>query len=50
MSLPAVLLGFVISSLYGVLFHIVRDGRIARLLLYLALSWAGFALGHLMGR
>jgi hypothetical protein len=49
MTLPAALLGLIVSSLYGVLFHLVRDGRLGRLLMYMALSWFGFALGHLIG-
>lgn len=49
MTLPGILLGFLISSLYGVLFHLVRDGHVRRLMLYLALAWSGFWLGQLLG-
>jgi len=35
--------------LYGALFHMVRGGSPARLLLFMALSWLGFALGHIIG-
>lgn len=49
MTLPGILLGFVISSLYGALFHLVRDGTMRRLLGYLVLAWVGFAVGHLIG-
>jgi hypothetical protein len=35
--------------LIGSLFHVVVDGGPARLLLYLLLSAAGFAMGHWLG-
>jgi len=46
MTLPTLLLAFLITSLCGVLFHIVRGGSGWRLLLYLGLSTLGFALGQ----
>ncbi len=49
MTIPAVLFGFVIASLYGALYHLIRGGTGLRLLMYLALAWAGFAAGHLAG-
>ena len=49
MNIPALLLGFIIASLYGALFHLVRGGGPARLFLFMALSWLGFALGHIIG-
>ena len=49
MSIPALILGFVIASLYGALYHLARDGGIWRLVFYLALAWAGFAAGHFAG-
>jgi hypothetical protein len=49
MDLPAFLLGFMISSLYGVLYHLVRDGSLGRLLARLALAWTGFAVGLMIG-
>jgi hypothetical protein len=49
MTLPAVLLGLLIASLYGLVYHVVRDGRLTRLLYYLGLSWAGFSIGILIG-
>ncbi|MEN6435727.1 MAG: hypothetical protein ABFD58_07925 [Anaerolineaceae bacterium] len=47
MTLPAIILGMVISSLVGSVFHLWRGGGPLRLILYLALSWIGFWLGHL---
>ena len=49
MTIPALFFGFVIASLYGALFHMVRGGRPARLFLFMALSWLGFTLGHIVG-
>jgi hypothetical protein len=49
MTLPALLFAFLISSLYGVLYHIIRNGGPNRLMVYLVLAWVGFAGGHLLG-
>lgn len=49
MTLPSILLGLLISLLVGSLFHLWRGGSLARLLLYLALSLAGFAMGQWIG-
>ncbi len=46
MTLPSLLLALLITSLCGVLFHIVRGGSGWRLLLYLGLSALGFSLGQ----
>jgi uncharacterized membrane protein YeaQ/YmgE (transglycosylase-associated protein family) len=51
MTLPAFLLGMLISSLYGMFFHFWKRGGLGRLLLYLILGWTGFWAGHwLAGR
>ncbi len=49
MTLPSLLLALLIASLYGALYHLLRDGRFWRLLLYVGLSVLGFTLGHLLG-
>jgi hypothetical protein len=49
MSIPTLLLGFILSTLYGALFHLWRGGNAGRLLLYLFLSWIGFWIGQLIG-
>lgn len=49
MSIPAIFLGLILSTLYGSLFHLWRGGNAGRLLLYLILAWIGFWLGQLMG-
>jgi uncharacterized membrane protein YeaQ/YmgE (transglycosylase-associated protein family) len=47
MSIPTLLLGLILSTLYGALFHLWRGGHAGRLLLYLLLAWIGFWLGQL---
>lgn len=49
MTAPILLFAFMIASLFGALYHLVRNGGPGRLFLYLALGWAGFAAGHLVG-
>ena len=49
MTLPALLLGVIISSLIGTLFHLWKGGSPIMLALYLVSSWSGFWLGHLLG-
>lgn len=49
MTIPSILIGFVISSLYGVAFHLWRGGGLGRLILYIILAWIGFWIGHFLG-
>jgi len=49
MTIPAVLFGIFLSTLYGALFHFWRGGDTKRLILYLVLSWVGFWAGQLLG-
>ena len=49
MSIPTLLLGLVLSTLYGSLFHLWRGGNAGRILYYLVLAWVGFWLGHIIG-
>ena len=46
MTLPSLLFGMLIASLYGALFHLWRGGGPGRLSLYILLAWAGFWVGH----
>jgi hypothetical protein len=46
MSLPSLLLGFILSTLLGAGFHAVRGGGGGKLLLDLVLGWLGFWLGQ----
>jgi uncharacterized membrane protein YeaQ/YmgE (transglycosylase-associated protein family) len=49
MSIPTLILGLILSTLYGALFHLWRGGNAGRLLLYLLLSWIGFWFGQFIG-
>ncbi|MBN2547668.1 MAG: hypothetical protein JXB15_00810 [Anaerolineales bacterium] len=49
MAIPALVLGFIISTLYGLAFHLIRGGNAGRLFIYMILAWVGFALGQLLG-
>ena len=49
MTMPSLVFGFLVASLYGALFHLFRGGSLARLFLYLIFSWIGFAIGQLVG-
>ena len=46
MTTPAIIFGILISSFIGAAFHLWRGGSLARLILYLILSWIGFWVGH----
>ncbi len=49
MTIPSLLIGLVISSLYAAVFHLLRGGGPGRLLLYILLTWIGFWGGHILG-
>jgi uncharacterized membrane protein YeaQ/YmgE (transglycosylase-associated protein family) len=46
MTLPSILLGIILSSLLGVLFHLWRGGGFDRLILYIVMGWIGFWVGQ----
>lgn len=46
---PTLTFAFVLATLYGALFHVIRGGDVRRLALYLLAGWVGFVLGHLAG-
>lgn len=48
MSMPSLLFGLVISTLYGAAFHLWKNGGLGKLFLYLILGWAGFWLGQFL--
>ena len=49
MPIPTLILGLILSTLYGALFHLWRGGNAGRLLLYLILAWIGFWVGQFIG-
>lgn len=42
-------LGFLLSTIYGATFHLIVGGAPRKLLLYALASWVGFAVGHFVG-
>lgn len=46
MELPALLIGFFISTIYGLAFHLLTGGGLGRLVLSVLLAWLGFWAGH----
>jgi hypothetical protein len=48
MTLPAFLFGFLIATLLGAIFHLLKGGGPGRLFLYVFLSWLGFFIGHII--
>lgn len=48
MTTPALVFGFIISTMFALAVHIFRGGGAGRLLLYLILAWVGFWLGQLI--
>lgn len=49
MTIPTLLFAFLVALFYGVVYHLIRDGGFWRLILYVVLSVAGFAIGHFVG-
>ncbi len=49
MTLPTILLAFLIAILYGTLYHLARGGGVWRLLFYIGLSILGFTIGQIVG-
>ncbi len=49
MTLPTLLLGFLLSTLYAAGFHLFRGGGAGHLLLDLFLAYSGFWAGHFLG-
>jgi hypothetical protein len=49
LTLPVIVLGFVIAMLLGALYHGIRGGGGWRLLFFLGLSILGFTVGHFLG-
>lgn len=48
MSIPTVFFGSVIAAMCGLLFHVLRGGRLSRMLLYVATAWVSFFAGQLV--
>jgi len=48
-TVQSALLGLLIATILGLLFHLIRGGGFGRLGLYLATAWVSFFAGHLVG-
>lgn len=48
MTLPDFLLGMLLSTLLGAIFHLWRGGGLNRLVFYIIISWIGFWGGHIL--
>ncbi len=48
MTLPSLILGFLISTLLGAILHLILGGGFGRLLLYIVLGWIGFWAGQII--
>ncbi len=46
MTLPTLIFGGLLATLYGAVFHLIRGGGLGKLLVYILLSWAGFWSGQ----
>lgn len=46
MNTPSLLLGIILSTLYGTGFHLWRGGNLGKLILYMILGWTGFWIGQ----
>ena len=42
-------LGFLLSTIYGAVFHLIIGGPPRKLVLYVIVSWVGFLIGHFVG-
>ncbi len=49
MTIPAILFGIVLSTLYGTAFHFWKGGSMRRLIGFVVLAWLGFWIGHIAG-
>lgn len=48
MTIPSFVLGFLLATLYGALFHLWRGGGPGKLMLFIVLGWIGFWGGHVI--
>lgn len=48
-SASGLVLGFLLASVYGAVFHLIFGGSIRRIIVYLLAAWAGFFIGQFIG-
>ncbi|HUF37263.1 MAG TPA: hypothetical protein VMN57_01960 [Anaerolineales bacterium] len=49
MTLPAIVFGVVLSTFFGVVFHLWRGGGLRKLAILIVLAWGGFWIGQVAG-
>ena len=49
MTLQSIFFGWLLASICGLVFHLIRGGRLSRLFLYLLTAWVAFFAGHNVG-
>ncbi len=48
MTVPAILFGTLVATLFGAAFHLWKGEGLGRLILYILLGWLGFWAGHII--
>lgn len=48
MTVPAVLFGILLSTLFGAAFHLWKGGGPGRISMFIIVSWIGFWAGHFL--
>ncbi|GAB4340503.1 MAG: hypothetical protein Kow00117_20940 [Phototrophicales bacterium] len=46
---PTLTFAFIVATLFGTAFHLIRGGDVRDLAAYLLAGWVGFVLGHIVG-
>ena len=46
----SLVLALLLATAYGALFHFLIGGATRRLIMYILVSWIGFAVGHMVGQ
>ena len=49
MTLPSILFGTLLATLFAAIFHLWKGGGFFRLLFFLIISWSSFWIGHIAG-
>lgn len=49
MTTQSLLFGWLVATACGLVYHLVRGGRLRRLALYVSAAWVAFFLGHWVG-
>lgn len=49
MPSPTLTFAFIVATLYGAIFHLIRGGDVRQLALFLLAGWVGFVLGQMVG-